>query len=141
MTVSVTILDTPIRIRLTGDAALAVRAANEMAVAVVAVTPAIGVPGEPGTPGAVGSTGATGAPGATGPAGETGPAGIAAAYLHTQAVAAATWIVNHNRGAIPAAVTVLTVGSVEMDCEVAHTTPNQVLLLFVLPTAGTARLL
>lgn len=92
-------------------------------------------------PYASGPAGPTGAAGPTGPTGPTGPAGVAALYLHTQVTPAATWTINHSRGAIPAATTVLTVGGVEMDAEIVHTTVNQTQVLFVVATAGTARLL
>jgi hypothetical protein len=38
---------------------------------------------------------------------------------------AAQWVVNHNLGAVPAAVTLLTVGGVEIEANIVHTSDNQ----------------
>lgn len=80
-------------------------------------------------------TGQQGPPGAQGPA---GPAG-AAAYIHTQSVAATVWTINHNRGSRPS-VTLFSVGGVEFEAEIVHATVNQCLVYLSTPTAGSARL-
>lgn len=63
------------------------------------------------------------------------PGGIR--YVHTQASAAATWIVNHGLGVRPA-VQVLTTGGVAMLAEIVHVDDNQLHILFAQPTAGQA---
>lgn len=73
------------------------------------------------------SISAVGAPGASGPS-----------HVHTQSSPSATWVINHNLGFKPA-VALVTVGGVEMFADVVHTNSNQVTVLFVQPTAGTAR--
>ena len=74
----------------------------------------------------------------TGPQGPPGPAGTAG-YDYVQPVAAATWTINHDLGYRPS-VELLTTGGMEMVTEVVHTSVNQVVVLFVAPTAGSARL-
>ena len=59
-------------------------------------------------------------------------------FVHTQSIAASEWIVNHNLGFRPA-VTLFTVGGVEMEGEVIHSTLNQFRALFNTPLAGTAQ--
>lgn len=63
--------------------------------------------------------------------------GGTANYTHTQAVASATWTVNHNLGFKPA-VKALTVGGVEVLAEVIHTSINQLMVYFDSPLAGQA---
>lgn len=70
---------------------------------------------------------AVGAPGASG-----------LSHVHTQSTPALTWTINHNLGFKPA-VSLLTVGGIEMFAEVVHVSSNQVTVLFVQPTAGIAR--
>lgn len=62
-----------------------------------------------------------------------------ASYVHTQGSPATTWTINHNLGFRPA-VAVLSVGSMEVEAEVTHTSVNQVVIGFVTATAGSARL-
>lgn len=84
--------------------------------------------------------------GPAGPAGQDGRDGIdgiggtghqSARYEHTQSVAASTWTVNHNLGYLPL-VQALSVGGMALLAEVLHTSANQALILFDLPTAGLA---
>ncbi len=86
------------------------------------------------------SSGAVGATGPAGPIGPVGPAGTANAYDFVQAAPSLTWTINHNRGAYQA-VTLYSVGGVEMEADVLHTSINQVIVQFAVATAGTARLL
>lgn len=69
----------------------------------------------------------------------TGVAGLTA-YVHTQLAPAATWIINHNRGAVPTC-TVCSPGGAEVEAEVLHVSLNQTQVLFVAPASGTARLI
>lgn len=62
---------------------------------------------------------------------------ISANYTHTQSTALATWTVNHNLGFKPA-VTVLTLGGVEMWAEITHVSNNQVSIGFDSPITGQA---
>lgn len=72
--------------------------------------------------------------------GKQGPAGTpGAGYVHTQAVAASTWTINHNLGFTPA-VAVFTVGGQQMIAEVLHTSINQTLIYLASAMAGSARL-
>lgn len=59
-------------------------------------------------------------------------------YEHVQTSALSTWIVNHNLGRSLASVRVLTVGGVEMLCDVVEASPNQVVLTFSQPFSGKA---
>jgi hypothetical protein len=67
--------------------------------------------------------------------GPPGPAGVH--YTHYQMVPNTTWIVNHNLGYKPH-ITVLSPGGTALVCEIIHTNVNQAVLIFNLPTAGTA---
>lgn len=75
--------------------------------------------------------------GREGDPGPPGQDGVAVRYVHAQASAAAEWIVNHNLGARPA-VTVLSVGGVEVEAQIVHASDNQVRVLFAAPFAGSA---
>ncbi len=75
----------------------------------------------------------------TGPPGPAGGGG-AAAYVHTQAVASASWSIPHNLGYYPT-VSVFTVGGVEVEAAPIHTSVNVTVVSFAVPMAGTARLL
>lgn len=66
-------------------------------------------------------------------------AGASSGYLHTQAVAADTWTINHGLGYRPA-VELLTVGGVTFDATVSHPTVNQTVINLLTERAGTARL-
>lgn len=59
------------------------------------------------------------------------------AYQHTQGVADTTWTVNHNLGRYPA-VTVLDSANTEIECDVEHTSTNQVVLTLAYATSGIA---
>ncbi len=48
----------------------------------------------------------------------------------------ATWVVNHNLGARPAAIRLLTTGGVEFDTLVVHTSDNQFIVSVNPPIAG-----
>ena len=58
-------------------------------------------------------------------------------YVHTQSAAATRWTVNHNFGKYPA-VTLLTVGGIELVGTVTHTSVNQFTVDFDTAQAGTA---
>ncbi len=73
--------------------------------------------------------------GPPGPAGTGGAGG--APYVHTQTAPAATWIINHNRGARPN-ISVTSMGGVEYLVEVIHPTVNQAVVYFEAPAAGLA---
>lgn len=66
------------------------------------------------------------------------PGGIIVPYIHQQAVASATWTINHNLGFQPD-VYLADQGGNEIDAQVLHVSVNQALVYFNLPTAGTAR--
>lgn len=70
--------------------------------------------------------------------GSPGPSGTGG-YNHSQGSASNTWTINHNLGYKPS-VTLFTLGGVEFDAEVIHTSVNQCVVSLVIPTAGTARL-
>jgi hypothetical protein len=77
--------------------------------------------------------------GPPGPKGDQGEPGInGAGYQHTQAVASATWTVNHNLGFFPG-TTVYSTGGAEVEAEVLNVSVNQVLIYFAAPYAGSAR--
>jgi hypothetical protein len=74
------------------------------------------------------------------PVGIQGPPGPSGGrYLHTQASPSATWTINHNLGFTPS-VAVYSVGGIEVAAQILVVSPNQVQVLFVTPTAGTATL-
>jgi hypothetical protein len=73
-----------------------------------------------------------------GPQGPAGPAGTGSAFPFTQPTPSSAWTVNHNLGFFPT-VTVYSVGSVEVEALVTHTSLNQTVISFSTPTAGTAR--
>ena len=58
-------------------------------------------------------------------------------YRHVQAVPSAVWIVNHNLGRYVAAVTVLTVGGVEMLADVVRVSVNQLRVQLAAPMVGS----
>lgn len=59
-------------------------------------------------------------------------------YLHTQTDPASTWTVNHNLGYKPA-VELYTVGGMEFEAEVLHTSVNQCVVYLVVEIAGFVR--
>ena len=71
--------------------------------------------------------------------GDPGPSGAAAAaFVHTQSVAAADWIVNHNLGVQPT-VSVTDAGGNVVLAEVQHVSTAQARVRFALAVAGVAR--
>lgn len=75
-------------------------------------------------------------PGLRGPKGDSGD--FAAGFLHTQASASSSWLVNHNLGFNPT-VSVRSAGGAEIEAEVLHTSVNQTIITFSVPVTGTAR--
>jgi hypothetical protein len=75
------------------------------------------------------------APGPQGPAGQFTVGDVA--YTHTQAVASATWTINHNLGFNPTAVVLDSAGT---QCEgtFSYPTVNQMVITFTAAFAGTA---
>lgn len=74
-------------------------------------------------------------------AGPQGPAGAnAAAYVHQQLAASASWTINHNLGYKPS-VELLNTGSQEIEGDVVHTSVNQTVVTFSGAVAGQARLI
>ena len=75
------------------------------------------------------------APGPQGPAGAFSPSDIA--YTHTQAIASATWTINHNLGFNPTAVVLDSAGT---NCEgsFSYPTVNQMVITFNSAFTGTA---
>lgn len=61
-------------------------------------------------------------------------------YDHLQSSASDTWTINHNLGYRPS-VELRTVGGVEFNGDVTHTSDNQVVVSLTSPLAGTARLI
>lgn len=77
------------------------------------------------------------APGPQGPPGQDG-AGFTF-FLYEQYSPSTTWTINHNLGYRPT-VELLDETNREIDGDVYHTTINQVVVMFNIPVAGTARL-
>lgn len=75
-----------------------------------------------------------------GPPGPQGPPGLPPAHVHTQAIASAEWIVNHNLGFRPFA-TVLSVGGAEIEAAIVHMSDNQLRVFFASPQSGSVRCL
>lgn len=79
---------------------------------------------------------------ASGPQGPTGPQGPAGAaggsvYLHTQSVASATWVINHNVGR-PVSVTLFDATGRVVFSDIEHGTANQATVTWSTPTTGSA---
>lgn len=74
---------------------------------------------------------------APGPQGNPGFLPSYVAYTHTQAVASATWTINHNLGFNP---TVVVLDSAGTQCEgaISYPTVNQMVITFTAAFAGTA---
>lgn len=62
----------------------------------------------------------------------------AAYYTHNQQSAATEWIINHNLGRYPA-ISVMSVGLVEVLSDVVHVSANQARVYFSQPYAGLAQ--
>lgn len=72
-----------------------------------------------------------------GPPGPPGAGGVATAFIHNQAGASDTWIINHNFGRRPV-VELYTVGGVSLEGTLVHISDNQVQVLFSSAIAGFA---
>lgn len=84
--------------------------------------------------------GPSGVSGPQGPAGPIGPSGgPGGSYLHVQSTPATIWTINHNLGFVPS-VELFSTGGLEIDAEIFHASPNQTIVTFVVPYAGSARL-
>lgn len=75
--------------------------------------------------------------GPQGPQGPAGPPGGDLSHAHEQAVAAATWTVNHGLGKFPS-VTVVDSAGEECEGEVQHTSASQCVLTFSAAFSGRA---
>lgn len=76
--------------------------------------------------------------GVAGVKGDKGIDGTSVVYTHNQTTPATTWTVNHNLGRYPSIQT-LTVGQVEFDADIAHTSINQAIITLAIATAGIAQ--
>lgn len=63
-------------------------------------------------------------------------AGVAQEGYSEQFPAQAVWIVNHNLGRCPSAVSVRTLGGILCDADIRHASVNQIRIYFDVPTAG-----
>lgn len=70
--------------------------------------------------------------------GDKGDAG-GIGYIHTQSTPASIWTINHNLGLKPA-VQLLSVGGIEFDGEIVHTSINQTIIYLTTAYAGIAQL-
>jgi len=59
-------------------------------------------------------------------------------YSHNQASPALTWTINHNLNNHPSIV-LLTIGGIEFNGQIIHTSLNQAIVYLVVATAGTAQ--
>jgi len=76
-----------------------------------------------------------------GPRGPTGPSGADEdSFDFQQASPALQWSISHNLGRRPI-VELFSVGGAEIDADVTHLSNDQVIVNFVIPTAGSARLI
>lgn len=73
--------------------------------------------------------------GAQGPAGPPGPGYTS--YFHTQVTPASAWVIDHNLGR-RAHVTIYVPDGTEVEADVVWNTPDQVVINFPEPYAGTA---
>lgn len=74
-------------------------------------------------------------------AGIQGPPGPpSTGYTFVQSSPSSTWTINHNLGYVPSSVTILSPGGFEVDAEVAYNGVNQVIVYFIEPYAGSARI-
>ena len=67
---------------------------------------------------------------------EGGSGGGVTPFEHVQSSPSASWIVNHNFTRYPVAVTVLSVGNVEVEAAVSHVSVNQLIVSFATPYVG-----
>ncbi len=74
--------------------------------------------------------------------GPPGPSGaVLAGFEHVQVNPAAQWLVNHNLGRWPAAVTIVTVGGLEVEAAVTNISVAQLTIDLAAPFAGRARII
>lgn len=78
-------------------------------------------------------------PGPQGPPGPQGTPGAAggSVYIHTQSVASATWVINHNVGR-KVAITLYDDGGNVVQSDIEHGTVNQATVTWSSPTTGSA---
>lgn len=95
--------------------------------------------------GAIGRQGVPGITGPAGPAGGTGPQGppgasgnAASVYVHTQGVAASTWVINHMLGARPVSIVIEDSAHTEVHGGVSHPTLDQSVITFIASFSGIA---
>jgi len=67
---------------------------------------------------------------------ESGSGGGITPFEYVQSSPSASWIVNHNFTRYPVAVTVLSVGNVEVEAAITHVSVNQLIVSFALPYVG-----
>lgn len=70
---------------------------------------------------------------------EIGGGSSGVAFTHSQVSAATLWTINHNLRFRPS-VSILDAGGNEIEADVVHTGPNQLVIHFAVPVAGVARL-
>jgi hypothetical protein len=66
--------------------------------------------------------------------------GDAVAIEHDQTAPNATWTVNHNLGAKPSSISVLSDGGHEIEADVLHISDNQFQVYFSVPMTGFVRI-
>ena len=71
------------------------------------------------------------------PVGMQGPSGQTQRFDFVQSSPSPVWIINHNFG-YRVAATIYSVGGMEIEAEVLEISLNQLQVLFVTPTAGSA---
>ena len=85
--------------------------------------------------------GVQGLPGPKGDPGDQGPPGNEAQSVNfIQSTPTSTWTINHNLGYKPI-VNIFSVGGLEVDATIIHTSDNQCVITFNVDTAGSARLI
>lgn len=72
-------------------------------------------------------------------AGPQGASALIVGYSYSQSVAAQTWTINHNLGYRPS-VEIIDEAGREIEGDVFHATINQVVIVFTVAVAGSARL-
>jgi len=84
----------------------------------------------------------SGIPGAKGDKGDSGNGGGSVTpFVHSQNSPSPAWTVNHNFSRYPAAVSVLSIGGVEVEASVINISVNQLLVEFSSPQTGSVRVL
>jgi hypothetical protein len=97
-----------------------------------------GLKGDKGDQGITGLKGDQGDKGDKGDTGDQGIPGVSgASYVHNQAIASTTWIVNHNLGRYPS-VTVIDSAGDEVEGDIKYNNSNQITLTFSAPFGGQA---